>query len=245
MVEWLSVVAAGPGPPQPDPGASGEPVRRLHYLAGSVLVVAGIPGAGKTTLIERLFTGGAVTVLDSDTVRRRYARALGARVPYRLYRPLVHLAHYVRIARALSRPGSVVVHECGTRRLVRRWIARRAAREGRPCHLLFLDVTPEVAQAGQRARGRLVRARSFRRHGRAWGRLRARLLAPSGAAPTGRDGYASWVVLSRPAADALRGVGFDVDQLRSTRTESPGRTPARLKVPAAASTASVYGEPAG
>src|SRR5689334_20691738 len=111
----------------------------LTYERDAVLVVAGIPGAGKTTLLRRLFPGGGdVLVLDSDQTRsfwRRYFK----QVPYRYWRPVVHVTHYARLIRALRGPGPIVVHECATRPWARRLIFRTARR---PVHLLLLDVSP-------------------------------------------------------------------------------------------------------
>lgn len=141
----------------------------LRFRAGSVLLVAGIPGAGKSTLIRRLFgTAPAdVLVLDSADIRAALARWLGERMPYRFYRPLVHTVHYARIAAWTLGPcRNLVVHECGTRDWARRTLAALARARRRPAHLLLLDTAPEAALAGQRSRGRMVRTTSFVRHSR-------------------------------------------------------------------------------
>lgn len=159
-----------------------------------LLVVAGMPGAGKTTMLRR--AAGALPVLDSDQVRVRLADLLPDAVPYRWYRPLVHLCHRTRIvARAAVRRGPLVVHEPATRASTRRWLAAVAAVTGRPARLLWLDVTAEEALAGQHSRGRLVRARSFARHAARAERMRAALAA--GSRP---PGWQSVQVLGRPAA---------------------------------------------
>jgi hypothetical protein len=159
-----------------------------------LLVVAGMPGAGKTTMLRR--AAGALPVLDSDQVRVRLADLLPAAVPYRWYRPLVHLCHRTRIvARAAGSRGPLVVHEPATRASTRRWLAAVAAVTGRPARLLWLDVTAEEALAGQHSRGRLVRARSFARHAARAARMRDALAA--GSRP---PGWHSVHVLGRPAA---------------------------------------------
>jgi len=181
--------------------------RELVYEAGAVLLVAGLPGAGKTTFLRRTATGPDVVVLDSDDVRRRL-RDLGVRGRWEtLVRPLVHAGHLVRVVRAVSGAGpAVVVHETGTRPRVRRALARLASRAGRPCHALFLDVDPAQAQAAQRARGRRpVSSLGMARHERSWQVLRRRLR--SGAGLHG-EGYASARALGRGPAAAVERIRF-------------------------------------
>jgi hypothetical protein len=68
------------------------------------VIVGGIPGAGKTTFLARTMRHGDGTVLDSADVRRRLRARLGRRVPYALYRPVVHAVHLLRVWRALAGP---------------------------------------------------------------------------------------------------------------------------------------------
>jgi predicted kinase len=140
-----------------------------------MLVVAGLPGAGKTTMLNHAATG--LPVLDSDQVRSRLAAAVPA-VPYRCYRPVVHAWHRLRIVRrAIGAEGPIVVHEPSTRASTRALLALVGLVTGRSVRLLFLDVTAEQALAGQRSRGRLVRPRSFARHVRRARKWREELLA--------------------------------------------------------------------
>jgi hypothetical protein len=138
----------------------------------SLVVLAGLPGAGKSTLLARLESGDApVVVLDSDQVRARLRSAFPASLPYRYYRPLVHLVHRLRVLSfALGSTGLLVVHEPSTRPTTRAWLVLIGALTGRFRQFLWLDATPEQAMAGQVERGRLVRGGSFARHVRraAW-----------------------------------------------------------------------------
>ncbi|MEU0136084.1 AAA family ATPase [Streptomyces sp. NPDC006296] len=172
----------------------------LDFPAGDVVVVSGLPGSGKSTLIRRTAREHAV---DSQDTRDRWEDALPVLLPYALYRPLVRAAHYAGLLRALRAGGPVVVHDCGTQTWVRRWLAREALRRHGALHLVLLDVTPEVARRGQRERGRGVSGYAFARHRRAVGRLLRD--TGSGVLP---PGCASAVLLDREAAAGIGRISF-------------------------------------
>lgn len=128
----------------------------------AVVVVAGLPGAGKTTLVA-----SEPRALDSDALREAWApRLRGA--PYALWRPLMHAWHWIAIWRAAGRPEGVILVRPFTTGWLRRAVLRRARRHHPAVHLVVVDATPAQARAGQRARGRTIRERAMRRHERRW-----------------------------------------------------------------------------
>lgn len=154
----------------------------------SLVVLAGLPGAGKSTLLAAADTGGApAVVLDSDQVRTKLRTLFPKALPYRLYRPLVHLVHRARILWfAITAGGLLLVHEPSTRPTTRAGLVAVGVLTNRPRHFLWLDASPEEALSGQVTRGRLIRSRSFARHVRRAARLRARFTA--GVPPRGWQG---------------------------------------------------------
>lgn len=130
--------------------------------SAAVLVVAGLPGAGKTTLVA-----GDPRAIDSDDVRLALAAKL-RRLPYSTWRPLVHAVHWMLIWQALSKPGGVIVVRPFTSRWSRKLVLHRASRQGREVHLLVVDASAQLARDGQRARGRQLGERMMQRHERRW-----------------------------------------------------------------------------
>ncbi|MFI1968931.1 AAA family ATPase [Streptomyces cinnamoneus] len=188
-------------------GERAAPVE-LRYALGDLLVVSGLPGSGKSTLIRRAVAaldgrGTPIVCVDSQDSRDRFERRTPPWLPYGLYRPLVRLVHFAALRRALRSGASVVVHDCGQRGWVRRWLVRDARRRGAAVHVLLLAVDAGTALAGQAARGRTVPPRVFARHRRAMGALVGRVTA--GRVP---PGVSSAALLDRASARAVRVIAF-------------------------------------
>ncbi|MFJ2836987.1 MULTISPECIES: AAA family ATPase [Nocardia] len=198
-------------------------VDELQYPAASVLVFAGVPGAGKSTALHRFFAAGpeaeqpvraasGALVLDSQHTRNRLRHRLGL-LPYPLWRPLVHLAHYRAIRRALrTADGPVAIHDCATFGWSRRLIARWAREEHRELHMVLIDVPATQARHGQITRGRRVNGVAFTAHCRRWEQLMSALGA-RGDGPLRPVSEplesASVVIVDRPALSAVTRVTFD------------------------------------
>ncbi|MGW7103124.1 AAA family ATPase [Streptomyces sp. NPDC054883] len=181
-------------------GAGGRGPRWLGFAEGDIVVVSGLPGGGKSTLIKRAAGVGAI---DSQDTRERWERRMRGALPYAAYRPAVRAAHYWGLWRVVRSGASVVVHDCGSQAWVRWLLAGAARRRGRALHLVLLDTTAEEALAGQAERGRRVSAYAFTRHRAAVGRLlRA---AEAGRPPAG---CASVTLLDRPSAAAVTRIHF-------------------------------------
>ncbi|MGY1673022.1 AAA family ATPase [Geodermatophilus sp. SYSU D00710] len=178
--------------PGPVPDSVSGPVPGEDGGRGLV-VVGGLPGSGKTTMVRRLLGDGVpgVTSVDSEQVAARWRT--GSRVPYRVVRPLVHLQHRLRVLHALAGPAPVVVlADPWTSRWWRPVVLATARGAGRWVRLVLLDASPEEAADGQRIRGRRIPEGRMRRHGLRWARLMQ--VAPAGPGV---------VVVDRPRAARL------------------------------------------
>jgi hypothetical protein len=152
---------------------------RFTYPEHAVVVVAGLPGAGKSTLIARAVDRSVVRVVDTDDQRRRGGRASNVR-------------HYGHIVTAVWGRRPVVIHSRGTLGTLRRAITLLSSLRGRPAHLILLDAPREAAEAGQRRRGRIVSRSRMDREVARWARLRRRGVRG--------EGWRSVTVLDRSSA---------------------------------------------
>jgi predicted kinase len=200
----------------------------LHYPNDAAILVAGLPGAGKSTLVARAADAAAATVLDTDPLRARWAARLSP-LPYLLWRPLMHATHYALAYRALRRPGPVVVAEPGTRALGRLLFAAAARAGGHSVHLLAVDASPVEARAGQRARGRRIGRRSLGRHARRWAAARREIR---------REPFDTIRLLPRADAARVRRLAFGPARSRAQASAMPGVTATSTSRGSAAASAS-------
>lgn len=133
-----------------------------------MVVVGGVPGAGKSTAVMRHLGALGVRVLDPDLLRGRLPR-----------RWMVHTLHQLLVwGSVLIGPrvmGTLLIQDTATRRGRREALLRLARRRGWRVHLVLVDVSRADALAGQAARGRVVGAASFDRHWQRWTGMRADL----------------------------------------------------------------------
>ncbi|NJP90782.1 ATP-binding protein [Nonomuraea sp. FMUSA5-5] len=198
---------------------------RLRYPPGALVILTGLPGAGKTTLLRRLYgmhgaeslpvTSGAVAVIDSAQSKRHWQGRL-AWAPYPVRRAVVFVTHVTRIRQALTQGHAVVAHNRGCGPYVLRGFAWLARRHGADFHLLLLDAPPDEALAGQRARGRVVAARTFARHQRRWDSLLTRVKGGDPAPAAGAR------IMDRAEAGLLEAIVFD--SISGTGPRRPSRT---------------------
>jgi len=192
----------------------------LAYPDGAVVVVSGLPGSGKSTLLRRW--AYAAPVIDPRAAHVEYQARMPAWVPYVVYRPWVRLQHLRRL-RALVRSGSpMLVHDCGSRPWMRRWLARSAGRQRRELHLVLLVLNAEEALDGQRARGRRVPGRVFARHRRGLAQLLLALSVQGGGIV---PEAASVVLLDRTLREHVAGLEFGTPRPPVPPPAQPGPVP--------------------
>jgi hypothetical protein len=171
------------------PATSDRPLA-LAVPRRDVLVVAGLPGAGKTTLLREVAGVGDV-VLDPQRLGDR-VRTRVPWLPYRLYRPIVHLAHRAGVVvRLLRGDDGLIIHEPGGRPRWRRRLLSLAQARGSAVHLLVVRADPGEAEAGRIDRRRTLPEGRAERYEQEW----AAMLEEIG------DGWAT----SRLAAEGFTG----------------------------------------
>jgi predicted kinase len=156
-------------------GSDGPAV--LRYPPGSLVVIGGPPGAGKSTLAARVVDRARVPLLDPGDTRADLGVALAAG------------AGVVAVTTALNHR-----HRLG--------LVNAAAAAGLPAHLVLLDADAGLCRAGRAAQGsERISDGLFDDLVREWESFR-RALADHAAA----DPFDSVTILDRTAADRLRRV---------------------------------------
>ncbi len=160
-----------------------------------VVLVIGIPGAGKTTLINRAASPDW-TVLDTDRLRQQEPPAL-RRVP------VPYLLYVLAIIEAIAQNPQVVIQSRGTYGWLRRLVTACARRHGREAVLVMLDAPPADAVAGQVRRGRVAPAPVMRWNIARW----SQLLDAAGSGTLAAEGWNHVVVLDREQASHVENLG--------------------------------------
>ncbi len=134
---------------------------RLQLPPHSLVMVAGLPGAGKTTLVRRLAHSTGVLALDAEDVARHLVRVP---LPYHALRPLVHTAPVVRVVAALRSGHPCVLTSDPLTSPLRRQVLRTAAHlSGRRLHVVLVHASSAQARDGQQRRGRRLSGRRMTR----------------------------------------------------------------------------------
>ncbi|MFE2477985.1 AAA family ATPase [Streptomyces sp. NPDC059389] len=183
-------------------GKGGGPVL-MSYPAGAVVVVSGLPGSGKSTLLRRW--SGAAPVVDPRVSHVACEAVMPAWLPYAVYRPWARLRHFRWLCAEARSGGPLLVHDCGSRSWMRRWLSWTAGRDGRELHVVLLDVGAAEALAGQESRARRAPRRVFARHRQGLGRLLETLRLHG---PTAVRESVSVVLLDRVSRERMAAVEF-------------------------------------
>jgi len=172
--------------------------RLVEATAHSVVVlVVGIPGAGKTVLIDRAANSSEWTVLDLDRVRRRLPTAVRRM-------PVLYPVYVLALVAAIARHTHVVAESRGTYAWLRRLVTACARARGREAVIVLLDASTEDALAGQKVRGRVAPAPVMHANTASWGRL---LDAARSGALVAEEGWSKVVVLDRAQASEVEDLG--------------------------------------
>lgn len=198
-----------------DVGAVVNAAKERRKTEPVVVLIVGIPGAGKSVLIDRAADSSHWTVLDPDRFRRRLSPAL-RRVPgpYPLY--------VLAMVAAIARHTHVVVESRGTYAWLRRLVAACARARGREPVLVLLDAPSQDAMAGQVRRGRVAPQRVMRWHTTRW----TQLLDAARSGALAAEGWNRVVLLDRAQASDVEDLA---DLVRTGDVRSVGATRAKAR----------------
>jgi predicted kinase len=162
----------------------------LRYPAGSLVVIGGPPGAGKSTLAARVVDPARVPVLDPDATR--------AELQTRWEEALTAWRSDLRAA--LQAGTGAIAVTTALRQGHRLAMTKAAAAAGVAAHLVLLDADPHACRAGRAAQdGARISDGLFEHLLREWAAFRRVLSTANDPAP-----FASITILDRATADRVR-----------------------------------------
>lgn len=179
----------------------------LSYPAGSMLLIGGPVGVGKSTLIARLAPSAAV--LSMDEIRGDLQEQIGiSRTAFD--RSCLNEASYLyteRLLDHLAAGESVVCDQAACALNQQVYLASLAAKHGRQGHVLMLDGSAEMCLAGQARRRAPIPAEKVHSYVTWWQELSDRI-ANAPAEFLSETGWRTVTVMDRPAADQLQSLRF-------------------------------------
>lgn len=187
---------------------------KLRFPARSMVMVAGVPGAGKSALLRGADLRGT-RLLEADVYRGAVQERRG------LDRD-AFVADCVADARtlffadlnaALAAGQDVVVDAALVRSRARAELCALAQETGHSAHVVFVDATWEQCLTGVRSRARTVEREQLAAYWRTWSALRGRMAEGGWPEPE----LASVTVIDRAACPSVRALRFDGPAV------SPGR----------------------
>jgi hypothetical protein len=192
------------------PATSDRPMA-LAVPRRDVLVVAGLPGAGKTTLLREV-AGAGDLVLDPQELGDHLRRKLPSWVPYRWYRPVVHVWHRGGVVVRLVRgDDGLIIHEPGGRPRWRRHLVRLARSRGSAVHLLVVRADPAEAEEGRHRRQRTLPRGRAARHELEWAEMLEEISHDWRSSRLAAEGFAGCTLLPRSAVPFMTALRRPVD----------------------------------
>jgi predicted kinase len=209
-----------------------QAVSELVYPESSLIVVAGPPGVGKTTLIERVIPEG-VLILCPDEIRIRQQAEAGV-VEYdpSFWAP-VFKELLARVQTELEAGRTVAVHVTGLTYRQQTQLTSLSEKYNREAHIIFLDGTRALCDQGLAGRDRKIAEADMDEYFVNWQEFRYRLLGEDDSEETYENydpnnrqarayarecahgmlmmsarGYTSVTVLDRAAVNHLQRISF-------------------------------------
>lgn len=183
------------------------PPRELRYEGKTILVLCGVPGAGKSHLAKRLLSD--ISVLEADQfVKEREARGDMSADRYRL--AVGDMLAQAQMMCMDETPVIVLDATAVSRRFRRFVLTKLAEKYGYAVDMIALDATPEECLEGQRSRGRVIEDEMQRVYESEWEGLKWRIsrgILTSSRAPH-HERFRSVVVLDRRSSALVERIEF-------------------------------------